>query len=198
MTDTIKTTSSDAIRRVTHKTVATQPETAYFAVMSSPVGRLRVTLSNRGVAAVDFSTSDGDAYLLGQQLGLDLAESQERLAPVFAALEAYFAGEARAFDLPLDLSLVRNSFARAVLARLIDVGYGQTITYGELATACGAPRAARAVGTVCARNPLPILIPCHRVVPTNGIGNYGGGVAAKQWLLELEGAEVVAAMAPAA
>jgi methylated-DNA-[protein]-cysteine S-methyltransferase len=195
MTETITQTTRDATQRPPMRSSSAP---AYFAVMPSPIGDLRITMTDRGVAAVEFVSDDRGDDFAGLLLDTDLVESPEKLTPVFAAFDSYFNGEKQTLDLPLDLTLVRNVFARSVLARLIEVGYGSTITYGELAAVSGAPRAARAVGTVCARNPLPILIPCHRVVPTHGIGNYGGGVEAKQWLLELEGAKVGAKLLVAA
>jgi methylated-DNA-[protein]-cysteine S-methyltransferase len=103
-------------------------------------------------------------------------------------LDEYFAGHRRDFDLELDLRATPE-FHRRVLTELSRVEYGHTTTYGTLASQVGAPRAARAVGTVMNRNPLPIVLPCHRVVGANGsLTGYGGGLDRKEWLLRLEGA----------
>ena len=101
-------------------------------------------------------------------------------------LEEYFAGRRRRFDLPLDLRLA-HGFRRQVLEELQDVAYGTTVSYSDLARAAGSPRAVRAVGSACATNPIPIVIPCHRVLRHDGsLGGYGGGVEVKRALLELE------------
>jgi methylated-DNA-[protein]-cysteine S-methyltransferase len=101
-------------------------------------------------------------------------------------LEEYFAGRRTAFDIALDLRL-STGFRRAVLAHLPEIGYGRTESYAQVATAAGSPKAVRAVGTACARNPLPVVVPCHRVVRSDGsFGGYVGGPDAKQTLLSLE------------
>ena len=111
-----------------------------------------------------------------------------RLDPAARQLEEYFAGRRTAFDLPLDLRLSAG-FRRDVLTHLREIGYGTTASYAALAAAAGSPRAVRAVGTACATNPLPVVVPCHRVVRSDGaLGSYVGGVAAKRTLLDLEAA----------
>lgn len=99
---------------------------------------------------------------------------------------AYFAGASRSFSVPVDLGDV-GTFARRVYSALLTVGYGDTVTYGQLADMAGRPGAARAVGNAMATNPWPILVPCHRVLPVSGRpGSYAGGAVAKSWLLALE------------
>src|SRR3954469_23237092 len=111
-----------------------------------------------------------------------------RLSAAVRQLEEYFAGRRTAFELPLDLRLAAG-FRRPVLTQLRQVGYGTTASYATVAAAAGSPRAVRAVGTACATNPLPVVVPCHRVVRSDGaLGNYVGGVAAKRTLLALEAA----------
>ncbi|MEX3506363.1 MULTISPECIES: methylated-DNA--[protein]-cysteine S-methyltransferase [unclassified Corynebacterium] len=101
-------------------------------------------------------------------------------------LRAYFAGSPKPFDVPLDYTS-QPPFTAAVLRELARVGYGEKLSYGQLAARAGQPAAVRAVGNACARNPLPLFVPCHRVVRSDGsLGNYRGGLAAKRWLLELE------------
>ena len=110
-----------------------------------------------------------------------------RLEAAAREIEEYFARRRTAFDLPLDLRL-STGFRRTVLTHLPDIGYGRTASYAALAAAVGHPRAARAVGTACATNPLPLVVPCHRVVRSDGsVGQYGGGPQVKKALLALEG-----------
>jgi methylated-DNA-[protein]-cysteine S-methyltransferase len=113
------------------------------------------------------------------------AASPPVLLEARAQLEQYFAGERTAFDLPMDL--MGTPFQRDVWAELCRIPYGEAISYGELARRVGRPTGPRAVGQANGRNPIPIVVPCHRVVAGNGIGGYGGGVPCKQALLELEG-----------
>src|SRR6185312_3845010 len=109
-----------------------------------------------------------------------------RLDQVAQELDEYFEGRRRMFDLPLDLRLA-GGFRREVLAHLPEIGYGHTASYAAVAALTTSPRAVRAVGTACARNPLPLVVPCHRVVRSDGSqGAYLGGTEAKAWLLALE------------
>ena len=109
-----------------------------------------------------------------------------RLDRAAREIEEYFAGRRKRFDLPLDFQL-SHGFRRTVLAHLPEIGYGKTASYAAIAAAAGNPRAVRAVGTACATNPLPVVVPCHRVVRRDGsIGQYAGGVEAKRTLLALE------------
>jgi methylated-DNA-[protein]-cysteine S-methyltransferase len=102
-------------------------------------------------------------------------------------LDEYFAGRRASFDVALDLQLARGEFRRLVLAQLREIPYGETWSYGELAAAAGRPTAIRAAGTGCATNPVPLIVPCHRVLRTGGaLGGYIGGVERKAWLLEHE------------
>jgi methylated-DNA-[protein]-cysteine S-methyltransferase len=111
-----------------------------------------------------------------------------RLDLAAAELGEYFAGRRRLFDLPLDFQLA-HGFRRTVLSTLAQIGYGTTASYATVAAAAGNPRAVRAVGTACATNPLPLVVPCHRVVSSDGaLGGYVGGAAAKKALLDLEAA----------
>ena len=121
---------------------------------------------------------------------LDGAGDRERDAAVAIELDEYFSGGRRAFTMPVDFAMVHSPFRRAVLERLrAEVGYGETVSYGELASMAGRPRAARAVGATMAANPVPIVIPCHRVVAAGGrLGGYGpSGLDTKRFLLRLEG-----------
>jgi methylated-DNA-[protein]-cysteine S-methyltransferase len=157
---------------------------AAYEILDSPVGPLLVAASERGICRVSF-TIDVDA--LAAALGPRVLRVPSRLADARRQLEQYFAGERRDFDLPLDLRAA--SFQTDVLRELARVPYGEVATYGELARRIGRPRAARAVGGALNRNPLPILLPCHRVVGAGGsLVGYAGGLDRKQTLLALEGA----------
>ena len=164
---------------------------ALYTIVPTPIGELTVAQGPRGVCRVGFEGEGYDAVLaeVADVMGPRLLRSAEHTKAVTEALDAYFAGEFVDFKLPVDLSLMRSDFRRRVLQRLRKVRGGKVTTYGSLAEAIGAPRAARAVGSACATNPVPIIVPCHRVVPSSGgLGNYGGGVERKRWLLEFEGA----------
>ena len=165
---------------------------AIFTRLKTPVGRLLVVQGERGVVRVSFEDEPEDRVLaeVAARFGPRLVGSDRELAPTRDALDAYFAGEGDPHDLPVDLSLVAAPFRHAVLETLHDeVARGQVVTYGDLARRAGNPRAYRAAATACARNPIPILVPCHRVLPgTGGLGAYGGGPDRKLALLTLEGA----------
>jgi methylated-DNA-[protein]-cysteine S-methyltransferase len=165
---------------------------AVFTRLSTPIGRLLVVHGENGIVRIAFEENPEDRVLaqVAAHLGPRIVASDRELADVRDALEAYFAGEGDPHALPVDLSLVAAPFRHAVLETLKrDIPHGQVITYGKLAERAGNPRAWRAVGTAVAQNPIPIVVPCHRVLPsTGGIGAYGGGPERKRALLALEGA----------
>jgi methylated-DNA-[protein]-cysteine S-methyltransferase len=165
---------------------------AVFTRLSTPIGRLLVVQGREGVVRVSFEEEPEDRVLaeVAAGLGPRILASDRELAATRDTLDAYFAGEGNPQSVPVDLSLVAAPFRHAVLETLHDsVPRGEVVSYGALAQRAGNPRAYRAAATACARNPIPILVPCHRVLPgTGGIGNYAGGVARKRTLLELEGA----------
>jgi methylated-DNA-[protein]-cysteine S-methyltransferase len=165
---------------------------AIFTRLSTPIGRLLVVQGREGIVRVGFEEEAEDRVLaeVAAGLGPRILASDRELAATRDTLDAYFAGEGDPQGVPVDLSLVAAPFRHAVLETLHDsVPRGQVVTYGALAQRAGNPRAYRAAATACARNPIPIFVPCHRVLPgSGGIGNYGGGVARKRALLELEGA----------
>lgn len=159
-----------------------------YRTLDSPVGRLLVCATDVGVLRVAFEIEGHDTVLdrLASTVSPRIVEAPSRLDAVARELDEYFRGERRAFDLPLDRRLSRG-FQRTVLEHLADIGYGATASYASVALASGSPRAVRAVGTACATNPLPVVVPCHRVVRSDGTaGNYRGGMAAKQILIDLE------------
>lgn len=164
---------------------------AVFTRLSTPIGRLLVVQGPRGVIRVGFEDDPEDALLaqVAAALGPRIVASDRELTATRDALAAYFEGDDPSLDLPVDLSLVRSGFRRAALETLRDeVGPGAVVTYARLAERIGRPRAARAVGSACATNPVPIIVPCHRVVPgSGGVGSYGGGPEVKRRLLAHEG-----------
>jgi methylated-DNA-[protein]-cysteine S-methyltransferase len=164
-------------------------DVAYDVLDDTPVGSLLVGVSDRGLCRVHFDPNpEQELDQLARQFGPRVLRSSQAVDRVRRELDEYFAGRRHAFDLELDLRAAPE-FHQRVLAELARVGYGHTTTYGALAAQVGAPKAARAVGTVMNRNPVPIVLPCHRVVGANGsLTGYGGGLDRKEWLLRLEGA----------
>ena len=159
-----------------------------YRTIDTPVGELLVAATERGVLRIAYSREGHDAVLesIADLVSPRVLRAPARLEDAARELDEYFAGQRHAFDLPLDMQLARG-FRRIVLDRLADIAYGSTASYGALAVAAGSPAAVRAVGTACARNPLPVVVPCHRVVRSDGsLGQYVGGPDAKRTLLTLE------------
>jgi methylated-DNA-[protein]-cysteine S-methyltransferase len=160
-----------------------------YAMTDSPVGSLLVAATPAGLVRLAFEREDDDAVLeqLAERVSPRVLEAPARLDEVRRELDEYFDGRRDHFELPLDWRLSAG-FRKSVLERLYaDVDYGRTVSYLELATMVGNPKASRAVGTAMATNPIPIVVPCHRVLRTGGqLGGYGGGLPAKIKLLELE------------
>lgn len=165
---------------------ALAPEMAYDRV-DSPVGPLYVVVSPRGLYRVNFGGSDQEIETLAASRGVGVAHDPGKVRAYADQLREYFAGDRRAFDVPFDLSDV-SRFTRRVLEATARIPFGRLATYRDIALAIGQPGATRAVGNALGRNPLPIVIPCHRVVRSGGsIGGYTGGLAIKWRLLEIEG-----------
>lgn len=163
---------------------------AAFCVTDSPVGRLLIAATGTGIVRVAFESEGFDTVLeqLGAAIGTRIFEAPQdaTLDAARQQLDEYFATSRRTFELPLDDRLA-SGFRRLVQRSLPRIGYGTTRTYKEVAEFVGNPRAVRAVGTACATNPLPIVVPCHRVLRTDGtIGGYLGGPDAKRTLLDME------------
>lgn len=161
-----------------------------YRTLDGPLGRLLLAATEKGLVRVAFEAEDHDAVLerLARAISPRVLCAPRRLDAAARQLDEFLAARRRAFELPLDWRLAAG-FRREVLARLPDIAYGRTTSYAELARAAGRPRAVRAAGAACAGNPLPIVVPCHRVVRSDGaLGGYLGGVAAKRWLLGLEAA----------
>ena len=158
-----------------------------YDLADSPVGELLVAATERGLCRVAFDP-DPDAELehLAARFGARVLRYPPRLDPVRRQLDEYFSGSRTAFDLDADIDAV-PAFQQLVLRELARVPYGETATYGALAARIGRPRAARAVGGALNRNPVPIVLPCHRVVGASGsLVGYAGGLERKRALLELE------------
>lgn len=172
-------------------------------IMPTPIGELTLSFSRRGLERIcfpgeDYGAPDASCEVINLNAEL-LSDSRSasghsrKVSPAAAQLAAYFDGTLRQFDVaafglsPALLEPEHDTFTARVQRLLSTIPFGETRTYGEIAELAGSPRAVRAVGNACARNPLPILRPCHRVVPAGGsIGNYRGGVEAKRWLLSHE------------
>jgi methylated-DNA-[protein]-cysteine S-methyltransferase len=161
-----------------------------YRTIDTPVGTLLLAATGQGLIRVAYESEDHDSVLaaLAARVSPRILNAPARLDAAARQLDEYFAGTRREFDLPLDRSLSRG-FRLEVLSRLPSIGYGHTASYVAVAAAAGNPRAVRAVGTACATNPLPVVVPCHRVVRADGsIGAYLGGPVAKRFLLDLEAA----------
>ena len=161
-----------------------------YRTVDTPVGALLLAATEVGLVRVAYPREGHDRVLaaLADQVSPRILRAPARLDLAAREIEEYFAGLRSLFDLPLDFRLA-HGFRRTVLSHLPGIGYGRTASYAALAAAAGSPRAVRAVGTACATNPLPVVVPCHRVVRSDGsVGRYVGGVEAKKALLALEAA----------
>ncbi|MGK2901662.1 MAG: methylated-DNA--[protein]-cysteine S-methyltransferase [Mycobacterium sp.] len=162
-----------------------------YRTLDTAVGRLLLATTPLGLVRVAFLTGGHDTVetalaALAQRISPRILHAPARLDDVATEIDQYLAGRRTEFDLPLDLRLA-DGFRRRVIEHLREIGYGRRESYATVAAAVGNPKAARAVGSACAHNPLTLVIPCHRVVRTDGtIGQYAGGTAAKATLLELE------------
>jgi methylated-DNA-[protein]-cysteine S-methyltransferase len=161
-----------------------------YRTLDTPVGSLLLAATEQGLVRVAYAVENHERVLdtLAALISPRILSAPARLDRVAMELDEYFAGTRQTFDVALDLRLARG-FRREVLSRLPAIGYGETRSYSDVAAAAGNPRAVRAVGTACATNPLPLVVPCHRVVRADGsLGGYVGGVDVKQRLLNLEAA----------
>ncbi len=159
-----------------------------YRTVDSPVGPLLVAATTEGLVRVAFDSEDHAAVLasLADEVSPRILRSGRRTDAVARQLDEYFTGHRRSFDLPLDLRLVRG-FRHTVISQLPSIAYGTTASYAAVARAAGNPAAVRAVGSACAHNPVPLVVPCHRVIRSDGtLGQYRGGSEAKATLLTLE------------
>jgi methylated-DNA-[protein]-cysteine S-methyltransferase len=160
-----------------------------YDLVDTPLGRLLVAATDAGVCRISYDPEpEREVETLAKLLGTRILRTAKPIDPARRQLDEYFEHRRREFDVDVDLRL-SAAFSRRVLEELARVPYGETTTYGDLAARAARPRAARAVGTVMNRNPIPIILPCHRVVGANGsLVGYGGGLERKEALLRLEGA----------
>ncbi|HET9074557.1 MAG TPA: methylated-DNA--[protein]-cysteine S-methyltransferase [Solirubrobacteraceae bacterium] len=161
-----------------------------YAVEPSPVGDLLLAASPEGLLEVAYPDADGHERTLetlAREISPRVLAAPGRLDPVRRQLEEYFAGRRRGFAITLDRRRIRTGFPDRVLVAAATIPYGATASYGRVAAAAGSPRAHRAAGRALGANPLPVIIPCHRVLPASGrLGGYSGGPERKAILLELE------------
>ncbi len=158
-----------------------------YDVAETPIGELLLAATDRGLCRISFDP-ERELEFLARSFGRRVLRVPRRLDPVRRQLDEYFGGRRRSFELEPDLSPLAD-FQRLVLRELARVPFGEVTTYGALAARMGRPRAARAVGGALNRNPVPIVLPCHRVIGSTGsLVGYGGGLERKRALLRLEGA----------
>jgi methylated-DNA-[protein]-cysteine S-methyltransferase len=160
-----------------------------YATVDSPLGPLLAANTDRGLVQLSYPRQDTDAMLerLAARISPRVFEAPERFDPLRRELDEYFEGRRRHFEVPLDWRLTRG-FVCTVLKRTNEIPYGETRSYAEVATLAGSPRAFRAAGSALGANPIPIVVPCHRVLRSGGgLGGYGGGLDVKRTLLRLEG-----------
>jgi methylated-DNA-[protein]-cysteine S-methyltransferase len=161
-----------------------------YRIVDTPVGPLLLAATPQGLVRVAYASENHDAVLqrLAEQVSPRILLAPSRLDQAATQVEEYFARRRNRFDLPLDLRLSRG-FRRTVLDHLQTIEYGRTSTYTAIAAAAGSPKAVRAVGSACATNPLPVVVPCHRVLRSDGsMGQYLGGTSVKKTLLDFEAA----------
>jgi methylated-DNA-[protein]-cysteine S-methyltransferase len=161
-----------------------------YAPVDSPFGSLLAASTERGLVRLAFPEESVDSVLerLAERLSPRIVEAPAPPQPLLRELDEYFSGSRHEFELDLDWSLI-GPFGRRVLQVTSDIPYGGVLSYSEVAAEAGSPRGSRAAGNALGSNPIPIVIPCHRVLRTGGsLGGYGGGLDRKRYLLELEGA----------
>jgi methylated-DNA-[protein]-cysteine S-methyltransferase len=182
------TVSADLDRRFRTAAAERGPLDVRYVLTDSPLGTLLVAASERGVCRITFDPEpDREVERLARTFGVRVLRTPGGLDDARSQLDQYFAGRRTRFELPLDVGPLAD-FHQTVLGELAQVPYGDVTTYGALARQAGRPAAARAVGTVMNRNPIPIVLPCHRVIGSTGkLVGYGGGLARKEALLRLEG-----------
>jgi methylated-DNA-[protein]-cysteine S-methyltransferase len=161
-----------------------------WSTLDTPLGPIAVFVTARGLVRVAYDRENFGAVAddVAERVSPRVLLAPRRTDAVRAQLDAYFAKDRRAFDLPIDWTLVRG-FNQGVLRATAAIPYGEVASYGDVASAAGSPRAARAAGNALAANPIPIVVPCHRVIHADGgLGGYTGGLETKRFLLRLEGA----------
>jgi methylated-DNA-[protein]-cysteine S-methyltransferase len=183
--------AAEAARRLARTAAEEGLADVLYAPVESPFGELLLAATQRGLLRVAFPEEDTDSVLerISRRVSPRIVEAPDGLERARRELDEYFDGSRRSFDLALDWSLVGGPFGREVLRVTSEIPYGGVLSYREVATDAGSPRGSRAAGNALGSNPIPIVVPCHRVLHTGGgLGGYGGGLDRKRWLLELEGA----------
>ena len=182
--------AAEAAARVARRMADEGLAVVTYAPAESPFGTLLLAATTRGLVRLAFPEEGLDAMLegLARRISPRIVEAPGSLDEARRELEEYFSGRRRAFELALDWRLV-GPFGRRVLGVTAEIPYGGVLSYAEVAADAGSPRGHRAAGNALGANPMPIVIPCHRVLRSGGaLGGYGGGTQRKRWLLELEGA----------
>jgi methylated-DNA-[protein]-cysteine S-methyltransferase len=185
-----ETAAAAAARRLTRRIADEGLADVSYAPVDSPFGPLLVATTKRGLVKLAFPEEDVDGVLerLARRVSPRIVAADAQLDPVRRELDEYFGGRRRGFALPLDWTLV-GPFGRRVLGVTAEIPYGGVLSYAEVAAEAGSPRGSRAAGNALGSNPIPIVVPCHRVLRSGGaLGGYGGGVDRKRYLLKLEGA----------
>jgi methylated-DNA-[protein]-cysteine S-methyltransferase len=163
--------------------------TLRFGKIQTPIGDLLAVLSDGALVRLAFPEEDTEAVLESTADRLGGSPREGDVSQLYGEMQRYFSGKSRSFDTPWSLELASEGFTRRVLEATASVPYGAVATYGEMASRAGSPRGARAAGNALNSNPVPVVVPCHRVVPSSGgIGGYGGREDRKEALLRLEGA----------
>lgn len=184
--------TAEAARRLAERAAREGLADIVYARVDSPLGTLLAAGSPRGLLRLAYPENDHEAVLvrLAERVSPRIVEAPGRLEMVRRELDEYFAGTRRDFDLPIDWTLVRTPFHRRILQATARVPFGSATTYAGVAAEAGSARAVRAAGNALGANPMPIVVPCHRVLRTGGgLGGYTGGLEKKRVLLELEGVE---------
>jgi methylated-DNA-[protein]-cysteine S-methyltransferase len=179
----------DSLNRLAERASAEGLLDVAYTTTDSPFGPLLLATTPRGLVRVGLPNQDADELLvdLAKRVSPRVVEAPAKLDEARRELDLYFGGKLDRFDLPLDWQL-SEGFRLRVLHAIADIPYGQTRSYTQMATTAGNERAVRAAGTACGRNPIPVVVPCHRVLRTGGaLGGYGGGLPMKEALLQLEG-----------
>ena len=182
--------AAEAAERVAERAAREELLDVAYTTIDSPFGPLLAASTERGLVRLAFPEEPEDSVLerLSARISPRILRAPGRFDAVARELDEYFAGRRRAFDTELDWSLI-GPFGRRVLGVAAAIPYGGVLSYAEVALEAGSPRGSRAAGNALGSNPIPIVVPCHRVLRTGGaLGGYGGGLERKRWLLELEGA----------
>jgi methylated-DNA-[protein]-cysteine S-methyltransferase len=188
--DDEQTAAAAAARRLARRIADEGLADVSYAPVDSPFGPLLAAATKRGLVKLAFPEEDVDGVLerLARRVSPRIVAADAQLDPVRRELDEYFAGRRRGFELALDWTLV-GPFGRRVLGATAQIPYGGVLSYSEVAAEAGSPRGSRAAGNALGANPMPIVVPCHRVLRSGGaLGGYGGGLDRKRFLLELEGA----------